>query len=320
MKLILPYILAFLVPLSVFCQNKSLYVEADWTKGSVYNYSVEKIKQEYHNDELLEDVSKDYLATMRVIDSTGSQYKIGWTMPSGNLSIVENILVNEMILNFLGRENVEIVYSTSAKGAFQKVENMTELTQMIGAAADEVIKAEKESQTADQMLMSELNRYGSKSIKSEDIIEQITKEIRALHYPYGNKFPIDDSVEYTEEVDNSLGGENFICSGSVSVNSVDFDLNYCIIVQEMRLEEAEAEKALKDYFSKSQLEEGVVMDKVNASNISVFEDNVFEFLFQPGVALSIEKSRAIKIDLEDSVSLTVEELYIFTMDEHEVRD
>lgn len=312
-------LLAFLFPVLLYGQpgSKSLSVQADWRKGARYTYLITRIQQQFQNDVLITEFSVEYQAEMEVVDSTGTFYTIKWSIPASAFYFDEDHEVSASVHKYMAEETIEIVYRTTRKGAFQGIENMDDIAGMISTAAKKALKEElavKDNTTAFELLSG----YAGSDPDRELLALRISTEIRAVHFPFGNAFPLDGEVSFTEEIQNELGGEDLLCTGYVRVENVDFDLKYFVAAQELSLDDAEAERALADYFSEFATDEGELSGFVNGSKISVFEDNVYEYLYQPGIPLSIEKSRTVKIDLLNDVSLSVEELYIQSLDDHEL--
>lgn len=320
MKKILAFLPLLLVPALLAAQTgKTLSVEADWYKDAKYNYLITKVNQQFRNGELITEYNTVYQAGMEIIDSTGSFYKIKWNIPTAAVRFDENQDVNTILNKEIANPITQIIYRTSSKGVFEHIENIDEIINVIRIAAAKALKEGTEGFVEyDELISSSLFSFISDGPDKEKLLLRLSEEIRAVHYPFGNQFPLNGRIDFTEEVKNVLGGEDFLCTGHITLENVDFDLNYCVISRELSLEETESKTALMNYFSQMALDKDKISEYINRSKISVFEDNVYEYLYQPGIVLSIEKNKTIKIDLLDEVSLYIDELFIQSLDDHDL--
>jgi hypothetical protein len=302
----------FLVIVFLTCygqeEKESVPFIAYWSTGDSYNFRVTRIKQNWKDGELEKNDSSSYDVNFMVIDSTDTHYKIKWSYLT-NFS--EFNIPEELVDMFSKYKLTEVVYLTNQNGEFVGIENWEEISEMMKALFEELIKAgsrngdgkQHDLKTAMQPL---LNIYNSK----EGIEQLVFKELQFFHFPFGYEFSINQPLVFEEQLPNMFGGEPLNAESKVYLEEVNLEDSFCVLVKEMKLNPIDSKELLSNLFKSMKLEDDKFDELMKNAKIEINDNNRFEYYFYPGVPNLIKTNRETNIEIDGEKGKRIEKIII----------
>ena len=297
---------------SGFSQSKSMTVPfvSYWALGDTYNFKVSKINEQWKEDKLIKIDTTAYLANFEVIDSTENSYKIKWSFQT---QLVNNIELSDRVLEKLAKyQMTHVIYRTSELGAFIEIENWQEISTMMQSLLKDLSDAMAadglaQKEAIDQAFQPLITVYSSK----EGIEQVVFKEIHHFHFPFGSEFKVKKTLKYKDLLPNLIGGEPLKANGKIYFKEVDFDENYCVLIQELQINPKDSKRLISEFLGQMKLEKGNEMAQIiNTGKVDVRDYNRYAFYYDPGVPVEIDAQRETLIDLGKGKGRKVEKIRI----------
>ncbi|MCH7414269.1 hypothetical protein MM213_12285 [Belliella sp. R4-6] len=291
----------FSVYSSTFAQVDTTKVSfiAYWSVGDVYKYEVSKYKKQWSGDDLIKNDSSKYLAKFEVIDSTETSYKVKWEYEN---EIFRSAEIPDEVLNKIGYSSItEVIFLTDEYGTYQGIENWEEIRDMIIGVFDvliPILSEGKDTESIYSALSPMIEMYKTKA----GIEDYLLPELNYFHFPLGSEFAIGEVFEYEEFLANMFGNEKIKAKAKVYLDEVDFEDDYCILIQEMELDEKGSKKMVSDYFKLLKLESEELDIAMEEAIMEINDFNVFGYYFYPGVPDYIHVKREVYFELGEEVS------------------
>lgn len=312
MKLVFVIPFLSIVPLALQSQTDSSGVPfvAYWSTGDSYNFKVTKVKQKWEDDKLVKNDSTQYIANFEVIDSTEKSYKIKWTFENNLVNTYE--IPEKLLEKYPECKRNEIIYTTTETGEFVAIENWEEYGKMMKDVFDALIEtnsgAEKEKLTAVMAPMIE-------SFSSRQSIEGVVfKELQYFHFPLGIEISTTDTLEYQEEYPHIFGGDPVKGRGILYVEEVDFESEYCVLINQAQMDPEQAKVLLTSAFRKMGITGENLDEELKNADISIRDDNRYAYFYFPGVPVFIETMRETKFQMDKEESVGIEKTIIELID------
>ena len=271
---------------------------AYWSIGDSYNFKVSKIKKQWKDGNLTKNEEQSYIANFTVIDSTENSYTVNWSY--------ENDLVNtynipkELISKFSKYKLTEIKYKTSELGDLLEIINWQEVGEIMNNMFNDLIEVlgenDEEKTNALNLAMQPFKQaYSAK----EGVESLVLKEIQYFHFPMGLKYDITEPITYEDELPNMFGGEPIKADAKLYFENVDFEEGFCVLKQEMHLNEDDTKKMLKQLFFQMQIDEKGMKNALKTATVKIDDKNTYEYYFNPGIPHKIEAKRESLIDINN---------------------
>lgn len=283
---------------------------AYWALGDTYHFKVTKIKQQRTNDELEKNDSSQYIASFEVIDSTDKSYKIKWTFENNLVSTYQ--IPEKFLEKYPEYKRTEIIYTTTETGEFVEIENWEEYGKMMQDVFEALI-AEKGGAEKEQLRA--VMEYMTAAYSSKESIEGIVfKELRYFHFPFGMQIATSDTIEYQEEFPHIFGGDPVKGRGIMFIESVDFESEYCVLINQTQMDPEQANSLLMRVFRKMGIADEDIEKELKHSEINIHDDNRYAYFYFPGVPALIETERGTTVRLGNVASVILEKTIIELID------
>ncbi len=279
------------------CRNSTneISFDASWSVGDSYDFKITKVSTIWKNDYLAEDNRFEYTTTFTVIDSTENSYTIKW-VHFNDLESIYNI-PEALLDSFSEYKKIDIIYKTSATGAFVEVMNLGKIIHQTNNLFDdmiEIIGKDDEQKKRDIRVLRE-------ALCSKQGIEMLLLEdIKFIHYPMGVKYNSKEKFSYKIDLPNPLGGKSIKANVNVTFNEVDTENSFCVFNQTTSIDKDGSRESVKTMFEKTKPNDKEVEKTIEESTFEINENNTFEFYYIPGVPHRIEAVRERLINIIDS--------------------
>lgn len=277
---------------------------AYWEKGDSYDFLVTKIKKQWKEGALTKNDSVSYRANFLVLDSTETNYKIKWTYET-NFSDLS--IPSQLIPNLEKYKTTEVIYWTDELGAFEEIENWRDISRQMNSMLDEIIPHIAAADFQDESAAEAFKQMTAtlKSIyNSEEAVERLVlKELQAFHFPMGVEFSVTEPIVYEDELPNMLGGEPIKADGKIWVESVDEEEGFCILAQQLKVNEADAKNMLMELFNQIGIEKSEVGKAFTTSAFDITDNNRYEYFYYPCVPYKIETRRNVIMNINNEDGL-----------------
>ncbi|MGY6520132.1 MAG: hypothetical protein ACXIUD_00265 [Mongoliitalea sp.] len=262
---------------------------AYWSIGDTYSYEVKKYSQQWKGDDLVKNDSSSYTAEFTVLDSTETSYQIKWSYT--NELYRSNTIPTEVLKSLSIKPIFEIIYSTDEYGEFKSIDNWEEVRESVNEIFDQLIPVLSEGSNAkegiENTLLQMKNSYQSKI----GIEAFVVPELRLIHFPFGSALEVDSKYEYEDSLPNLFGINPVDAQGVLYLDEVDFEEGYCLLVQEVQLEEKSSKSMIMDFFRLSGLDTIDVEVAVEGAILEINDYNRYGVYFYPGVLDFVHTTR-----------------------------
>lgn len=316
MKNQLILILISFLSLNALSQEDSTTIPfvAYWWIGDTYIYEVQKIQQQWKDDELTKEQIQEYTTTFSVIDSTEHSYTISWEY---ELDLVGAYNVpNEYLESFSKIKELEIIYKTTEFGDFTEIVNWKEIGLLMNGLFDEMIELIGKDHPEKLDDIKSFLRPVKQLFSSKQGVEQLVmKELQYFHYLMGNEYDLAEPMLFEQEIPNLFGGEPIIGQGKLWLEEVDLEEAYCIVHEEVTLDPEDTKKLILQMLKKFDLNSEDFEKALKTAVFEINDNNTFEYFYDPGIPIKIEAIREIQIDIQDENVKRIDKTIIELIDE-----
>lgn len=316
MKNQLILILISFLSLNALSQEDSTTIPfvAYWWIGDTYIYDVQKIQQQWKDDELTKEQIQEYTTTFSVIDSTEHSYTISWEY---ELDIVGAYNVpNEYLESFSKIKELEIIYKTTEFGDFTEIVNWKEIGLLMNGLFDEMIDLIGKDHPEKLDDVKSFLRPIKQLFSSKQGVEQLVmKELQYFHYLMGNEYDLAEPMLFEQEIPNLFEGEPIIGQGKLWLEEVDLEKAYCIVHEEVTLDPEDTKKLILQMLKKFDLNSEDFEKALKTAVFEIKDNNNFEYFYDPGIPIKIEAIREIQIDIQDENVMRIDKTIIELIDE-----
>jgi hypothetical protein len=300
MKIRLLFVLILMSGLNGFCQSDTSVVPivAYWKTGDIWGFEVTKIKRTIQDQVLVQNDSIHYKAKMEVTAEDSSTYTIDWTMANPfyqTFGLHDSVRIKYPNYNY-----THVIYNTTATGIYIGIKNWQEIGKMLNDLIGEKIR----SISADTLKQTEQIRKGLKAMtsvyNSKRGIEQLVfKELMMFHFPLGKQYTVGKIYNYTEKVPVMKNSQPATGNGIIVLRHFNKDNQTCELLQRMKILPDSAQTMLKNYFLQLGMRKEAIAGAISESKLSVYDNNIYNYLIDPGIPLKITVSRETVIDVLD---------------------
>ena len=260
-----------------------------WSIGDSYTYKITKTGKRWRGEELIKNEVESYFSKFIVIDSTASSYTIKWSFIKDSLSNKEK----DSDLSIYKYNDV--IYKTSDVGAFLEIVNWEEISNNMITMVNKVIEdLDKDDNRKFRKSMNAMLTIFS----SKQSIEQIAfKELQCFHFPLGVEYDLSKPILYEDELPNMLGGKPIKANGKVYFEGVEFDENFCVMIQEMEIDSEDMKRVLMEFFKKMNLTDKEIKKSLKTSTMNIRDYNRYEYFYYPGIPHKINCTRNVNFNM-----------------------
>jgi len=285
----------FLIAHQVIGQTKadSIPFIAYWSTGDSHNFTVTKIKQQWQENELIKNVSTSFQATFTVLDSSETGYKIKWTYDIDLSQLTNSDDSTANLIKSIAKDMVmEATYKTDEVGQFVELENLEEIKNRTLSIYSTISKNLEKSGKMSSEQTGKILQVLNKIFSSKELVEQmVAKDILLFHLPFGNAYPIADTLHYEDEFRNLLGNSALRADVQVYVKAANLNDNYCTIAQTSTLNSEDAKIYLTHLFTQLGITDKEMDEMINTSTFRVTDNKHLEYWYDPGVPYFVESNR-----------------------------
>ena len=278
-----------------FSQKDSSFVDfvSYWSVGDYYEFTVTKTKKQWKDEQLIKDEENSYIASFNVIDSSATTYTIKWVYENDLGNTYQ--LSDEVLQSLAKYDSMEVIYITTEVGAFIEVVNWKELSEFVSNLFDDLKVAiagedKDKLKKIDRAFKVLKKAYGSK----EGIETLLLKELQYMHFPMGMAYSVNDTIVYEDLLPNLIGGDPVRGNTMLYIDSLDKKNSFCVLKQEMKLNEDDTKQLIKDVFKKLNLSSKKYKKAMKNATYAIDDNNVYEFYYYPGVPHKIVSNRRTK--------------------------
>ncbi len=266
-----------------------------WSIGDRYDFQVTKVKQQWKNGQLVKNDSSSYITNFRIIDSTENSYKISW---SYKINLNEFNLTKKLYDLFSNYQLTELIYVTDELGEFVEIENWKEVSELMIGLIDQISNSLSEKESENQVDVKQVMQPFYDIYASKDGIEQLVfKELHYFHFPFGLEYSVTEPIEYKEQLPNILGGDPIRGDAKLYFETVDFENEHCVLIQEMQLNPDDTKSTLTTLFEQMGLKDQEMEDVLSTAKLDITDYNRYEYFYYPGIPIKIETRRESIIDI-----------------------
>lgn len=295
-------------------EDTKIPVIAYWDKGEIIKYRITKIKHSIKSNEPNQLDSSEYIATVKVLDSTATSYRISWNV--GEIRKTRNQIPKSLIDLFLKFNINEIIYTTTETGVFTGIENWGEIT----LALNEVFNAINEKNKvypdsiieASQRIFEPFKRY---ILSKEGLEKLVFVEISLLHLFFGIDYEFDKPIPYKELFQFPIANENIRINGSFYIEGYDEKSDILILKNDSKLDPEDTRRAMHSMLSRINDGKNIVDTLMKKMNIQVNISGRQEIKYSSGIPKYTSSEKEIIMDWIESKSYTKETLKIELIDE-----
>jgi len=308
MKNILSVLILFIITTTIHAQIDSTEVSfvSYWSIGDSYDFKISKIVESWEEGKLTKNSENTYIANFTVIDSTETSYTIKW-IRENNLKDNFNVPI-DLLGKFSKFASLEVNYTTSEVGDIIEVLNWKEISDVMNELFDEitVILGEEGNQEQKERLKTSLQPLRDAYSSKDGVETNVLKELQYFHYPMGLVYNISEPIYYDDELLNLLGGKPIKAKGKISFENVDHDNGFCVMVEELKIDEKDTKQILKEVFKKMGFKDKKLKKALKEAVFNIEEKNVYEYYFNPGVPHKIEAKREVDFNINNDKGRRVE--------------
>ncbi|HBN05915.1 MAG TPA: hypothetical protein DD434_09040 [Bacteroidales bacterium] len=305
MKKIFILIALLITTTNLFCQQDTTRVPfvAYWSIGDSYNFKITKTHKEWKKDKVSKDEKNEYTAYFTVIDSTANSYTIRWGFD--NYLADSYDIPEEYMKLFEKYDFLEILYTTDETGTFNEILNWEELGKTLSTMIDELVNVlGKDNKELFDILTKTMKPVKTAYITKEGIENLLVPELKIFHFPLGIEIDTRLPFYYVDQLPNLFGGGYIKSNAKLYIDKVDFEENFCVLKQESSLDQNDVKSMLTEFFEKMEFEgkykdATMVMDTIlNNSEITIDDNNIYEYYYYPGIPHRIEVNREVLINMD----------------------
>jgi polyhydroxyalkanoate synthesis regulator phasin len=284
-----------------------------WALGDSYNFKITKSTQQWRENNLVKDDTSQFIVNFEVIDSTKDSYKIKWSFKT---DLVSTYKISPELMSKLSDYIVtEVIYTTTETGAFVGIENWEDIGTMMRKLISEIIafkspELKGKNEELERVMQPFVSSYSSK----EGVEMLVFKEIQYFHSPLGAEYSITEPIEYEEVMPPIIGSKPIRCDSKMFFEYVDFELEYCVLIDQKRLNPDDTKRFLQELFTQMEIKDAELDIAIEQATYDIVDHNRYEYFYYPGIPYKIETSRDMKFSAFDENVRRVEKIIIELID------
>lgn len=286
--------------------SDSIPIVAYWSKGDSFNYKITKTKKSWKKDSLSQNNSSSYWAEFKVIDSTENSYTISWEFKKAFSDYKQDESTENILKNF---DFNKVVYKTDEFGALIEIMNWKEVAEMVEAVLDNTLSKARNKFPEKEKELNDLKEM----FTTEEAIESlIFPELTYLHQMFGYLLPVNGKFDYQDHYPSLFSDELLRTNSSLYFYEIDPEAEYCVIVNENKVNRQDMQRELKKFFDGLNIEDST---EISEMNIDIQDFNVYKMYYYPGIVTKIETNRKAVTNLLDENYKTEESILIELQEE-----
>lgn len=301
----------------LFAQKDSIKVVSHWKSTDIRGYKVTKINSRNNDTGRMITDTASYTFRFVVLDSTANGYRIKWDFDDSPLYDELNEDEYEILTNQVG--DLQLIYTTDPKGAFQHIENWQDISRYFNIYYDT-----KYAEDIDKDSTRVIGAY--KKVKEaistrEGVEEQLFNEMLFFHLPFGHGLPIHDTLNFQDQRLVAYTDETAAANIKYFFSDVDTQKNEAVFNKVTIEDTDEAKTKLRTILQKyidtmpvktktEKQEKGDAAKALSNINYSSSEQYTFKFNYKTGLPSKIYFKQAEDIDLKVEHHITVREIII----------
>ncbi|MBK8703961.1 MAG: hypothetical protein IPN33_10270 [Saprospiraceae bacterium] len=310
MKLLSILVIASIGCFTCYGQEESTGVPfvSYWNIGDAYDFKITKIKQKWDKDSLVKNDTTSYIANFSVVDSTHNSYTIKWLFKT-NLSELK--LPEELTPSLAKYDITEVIYKTSEVGEFLGIENWEAISDMMTGLFSDITTHLSDGKSANEKAFKTAMAPILSVYQSKEGIEQLVfKELQYFHLPFGVEFSTTEPFVYEEKLPNMFGGDPIRADGKIYVENVDFDNNYCTLIQELKLNPSDTKKMVDALLKQMKVMDKDMKQVSKNAKIEISDHNRYEYYYYPGIPINVDINRETIMEVGGNTTKQLEIIQI----------
>lgn len=273
-------------------------IVAYWKTGDIWGFKVTKIKQTIQDQKVVQNDSIHYLAKMEVLAQDSDTYTLDWTMANPFYDAFG--LPASVRKKYPNYNYTNVIYKTTETGVYIGIQNWQEIGTMLKKLIGEKISS-LSSDTISQagQIRKELNSLSSVYNTKRGIEQLVFKELMMFHFPLGKQYTVGKIYNYNEKVPVMKNSQPATGNGIIVLRHLNKEKQTCELLQRMKVLPDSANTMLKNYFLHLGMRKEAIAGAISESIVSVYDDNIYNYLIDPGIPLKILVSRETVIDVLD---------------------
>lgn len=300
MRFSLLLFIAVITGINVSCQTDTnvVPVAAYWKPGNYYDFKVTKIKRTWQNKTQVQNDSMQYTARFAVINADTAHYYISWTFKNPYFDAFA--LPESSRKKFPQYENPAIIYRTNKYGAYEGMENWRDVGQMMSELIHESINIKSMDTSKRSIALKKSLEPLLAVYSTQRGVEQLVfKELSMIHFPLGKQYTLGKLYHYTEQIPVMKNARPATGNGIIFIRRNDRAAQRCELVQRMKILPDSATNYLTQYFNSIGMRKNAIGSAVKSSVLEVNDNNIFDYLYNPGIPVKITVSRETIINVLD---------------------
>ena len=192
--------------------DSTMQVIGYWDLGDKQSYALTNDTYTILNGDTTKRTIIKYNVDVTVLEATESSYIIEWSYKNTFVNSYSALIEKCSKMN----DNLKIKIKTDEFGGFQEVVNWKELKKHIESSIDNLTDQEKNNPDLDKVMNQRKTLYRTKA----GIEQNAIKEIQQFYTYHGGKYTLGEKIESKIKVANTLGGENFDCDFTLSLDEL----------------------------------------------------------------------------------------------------
>jgi hypothetical protein len=206
---------------------------------------------------------------------------------------------------------MEVIYTTTEVGAFIEVVNWKELSEFVSNLFDDLKVALAVDDKDKMKRLTKAFKVLKKAYGSKEGIETLLlKELQYMHFPMGMSYSKTDTIVYEDLLPNLIGGDPVRGNTILYVDSMDEENSFCVLKQEMELNEDDTKQLIKDVFNQLKLNYKEAKKALKTAAYNINDNNIYEFYYYPGVPHRIISSRRAEYDFGQGAITTLDQVKV----------
>jgi hypothetical protein len=284
-------------------------IAAYWKAGNYYDFKITKVKSNWQSGKQIQNDSLQYTARFAVVNADTSSYFISWTFRNPYFDAFG--LPEASHKKFPQYEKVIIFYKTDKYGAFAGIENWRDIAQMMSELLKESIHVKNADTTsgiieAKKAMEPLIALYGTQ----RGVEQLVFKELSMLHFPLGKQYTRGKFYNYTEKIPVMRNTGPVTGNGIFFIRKDNRKEQRCELVQRMKILPDTASNYLEGYFTKIGMRKEAIPAAIKSSKLEVSDNNIFDYLYYPGIPVKITVSRETVIKVLDDNIRQLDETFI----------
>ena len=265
-----------------------------WEKGDTFQYRITKIEKHTTHTETTKYDSTVYTATLTVIDSTKSSYKMKWSMNSfysndTELPKIDSKMMKKYNLN-------EIFYQTNEMGEFMGITNWKEYAKFYKEYFVELTKKASESQGENKKKYEKAMKLVSETLLTKESIESnFFPEIPDLHFPFGYLLSAEEGIEVEGYINSLFSDEPMATQEKIYFQQLDLEDEYCTLVYEMKVKPEDAKREVLKFLTQINKDPNF-KENLEQYSLTLDDYNVFNMYYYPGIITKSDLNRFVEVE------------------------